>query len=181
VNQRRAGQIRSARWFAACCVLSLQACGNGAEFSGALPSPDGQLFVQEVYPLLLRDCAFSGCHGAEDRFFHVYGPGRVRLTPNTTKPDDPMSVPELLSSYDRARSMLATADSLEHSLLLSKPLELEAGGQSHKGVDGFGRNVFASRNDPGYALLLRWANTLGMPPTAAQVEAASLALEQASP
>jgi hypothetical protein len=136
-----------------------------------LPSPDGALFVQEIYPLLLRDCAFSTCHGAEARFFQVFGPGRSRLDAAATKPDDPITLPEVLHSYDRARSMLATAAQLERSLLLSKSLELGAGGQGHKGVDDFGRNVFASTRDPAYVQLLTWARSTGLPPTAAQVDA----------
>jgi hypothetical protein len=136
-----------------------------------LPSPDGALFVQEIYPLLLRDCAFSTCHGAEARFFQVFGPGRSRLDPAATKPDDPITLPEVLHSYDRARSMLATGAQLERSMLLSKSLELAAGGQGHKGVDDFGRNVFTSARDPGYVQLVAWARSTGLPPTAAQVDA----------
>jgi hypothetical protein len=161
-----------------CALLALVLLGCGgsdAQFSGPLPTPDGALFVHEVYPLLLRDCAFSTCHGAPDRFFQLYGPGRARLEPLATKPDDPMTLPEVLHSYDRARSMIATSDVAEHSLLLQKPLELEGGGQSHKGVDDFGRNLFVSRQDPGYALIARWASSTGAPPTAAQVAAESAA------
>jgi hypothetical protein len=131
--------------------------------------------------LLLRDCAFSDCHGAKDRFFQLYGPGRTRLAPLTTKPDDPMTLPELLHSYDRARSMLATSNHVESSLLLTKPLEPDSGGQGHRGVDDFGRNLFASTSDPGYVLLLRWANTTGLPPTAAQLSAATATPSGAAP
>jgi hypothetical protein len=154
---------------------SLAACGSGVgELSGSLPSPDGAQFVSDVYPLLLRDCAFSTCHGAEDRFFQVFGPGRNRLDP-ATKPDDPLLLSEVLHSYDRARSMLATSDQPARVLLLSKPLELQAGGQGHKGVDDFGRNLFPSTADPGYALLARWSQTRGSAPTQAQVAAAAAA------
>jgi hypothetical protein len=160
--------ILLAGWLAA-------ACTSAAEYSIPLPTPDGKLFVDEVYPLMLRDCAFSTCHGQENRFFHLYGPGRVRLDPMTTKPDDPMLLSEVSDSYDRARSMLTDADQLDHTLLLNKPLALNAGGQGHKGVDSFGRNVFASVTDPGYALLVRWASSKGAPPTQAQVDAAKQA------
>ncbi|MEY4577502.1 MAG: hypothetical protein RL701_2205, partial [Pseudomonadota bacterium] len=34
------------------------ACASNPELAGALPTPDGEQFVHEVYPLLLRDCAF---------------------------------------------------------------------------------------------------------------------------
>jgi hypothetical protein len=161
------------------CSGLFAACGQGHEFSGPLPAPDGQAFVHDVYPILMRDCAFGACHGAPDRFFRIYGPGRVRLDPLASKPDDPLTLPEILYSYDRARSMLATADQVQHALLLSKPLEPAAGGQGHKGVDELGRNVFASVRDPSYGVLAGWARSTGSPPTAAQVEAANVAAEMA--
>lgn len=153
-------------------ILSACASGGG-EWSGPPPTPDGELFVNQVYPLLLRDCAFSTCHGMNERFFQVFGPGRARLDPMATKPDDPATLPEVLHSYDRARSMLATATPIDQALLLRKPLEIGAGGQGHKGVDDYGRNVYATQADPGYALLARWAHTHGLPPSAAQVAALS--------
>jgi hypothetical protein len=121
--------------------------------------------------MLLRDCAFVACHGGPERFFQVYGPGRVRLDPQTL-PGDPPTLAETLHSYERARSMLTSADEVTASLLISKPLESNAGGQGHKGVDDFGRNIFASTNDASYKQLLAWAKSNGAPPTAAQLEAA---------
>jgi hypothetical protein len=165
------------------CLPLMAACSNtGQELSGVLPMPDGQRFVNDVYPLLLRDCAFVTCHGAPSRFFQVFGPGRARLDAVTTKPDDPVTLAEVLHSYERARSMLATADELAHSALLSKPLEPSAGGQGHKGVDELGRNVFASVDDPGYAVLASWARSTGLPPSAASVDVAkAAAVAQAAP
>ena len=75
-----------------------------------------------VYPLLLRDCAFSLCHGDPNRFFQLYGPGRTRLDPKLMS-SDPATQAEIQRSYDRARSMLATAATVQDSLLLRKPLE----------------------------------------------------------
>jgi hypothetical protein len=158
-------------------AYALVGCGRGDEWSGPLPTPDGASFVREVYPLLLRDCAFSTCHGAPDRFLQLYGPGRARLDPVATKPDDPMTLPEVLRSYDRVRSMIATSDQLDRSLLLTKPLEPSAGGQGHEGVDDFGRNVFLSNRDPNYVQIAQWAVSTGLPPSAAEVAAANQALE----
>jgi hypothetical protein len=67
--------------------------------------------------------------------------------------------------------MLASAARVEDSLLLQKPLEPEAGGQGHKGVDDLGRNVFASKRDDGWRLLLDWAKSRGGTPSATQVSA----------
>ena len=172
-------------------MLLAVGCATGEEFSGPLPSPDGQQFVQAVYPLLLRDCAYVGCHGAKERFFQVYGPGRVRMPSSEMSGAgrveldyaDPATLDEIRHAYDRARSMLASSARVEESLLLQKPLEPEAGGQGHKGVDDLGRNVFASKRDDGWRLLLDWAKSQGQPPSAAQVRAwtAAVSSSEAQP
>jgi hypothetical protein len=163
-------------------MLAAPACAASTENASQLRAPDGALFVSEVYPQLLRDCAFSACHGASQRFFQVPGPGRGRLDPAATKPDDPATLDEVVLSYDRARSMLLTSDRVEDAILLRKPLEPSAGGQGHEGVDPLGRNVFATTSDPRYLLLLRWARTSGSPPTAADTaNAAALAQTQDAP
>ena len=141
-----------------CLCAALVGCGNADQGSGVAPSPSLALFEREVYPQLLRDCAFSDCHGKAERFFQVYGPGRTRLLANTL-PGDPPTPDELMRSYDRARAMLASSARPEDSLLLRKPLESSQGGQGHKGNDSLGRNVYRYREDPSYALLLRWASS----------------------
>jgi hypothetical protein len=154
-------------------------CASGKEFSGPLPSPDGEQFVKQVYPLLLRDCAHVGCHGMPERFFQLYGPGRARIPMAQMSPDarmeldytDPANFDEVMHSYQRTLSMLASAEQVEDSLLLRKPLETQAGGQGHKGVDDLGRNVFASKADASWQLLLTWSKTRGAPPTLEQVTA----------
>ena len=58
--------------------LVASACTDTEEPSG-FAKRDFMRFQREVYPVLLRDCAFSQCHGSGDRFFRVWGPGRERL------------------------------------------------------------------------------------------------------
>lgn len=160
-------------------TAGLLSCASGKEFSGPFPTPDGAQFVNEVYPLLLRDCAHVGCHGVQERFFQVYGPGRARIPIEQMEPatrvaldyTDPASFDEVLHSYKRSVSMIASAELVEDSLLLRKPLEAQAGGQGHKGVDDLGRNVFASKQEPGWQLLLAWSQSRGLPPTLEQVNA----------
>lgn len=157
-------------WFALCAAIA--GCHETTpELHDNMPEPDGAMFVSEVYPILLRDCAFSTCHAAPARFLQVYGPGRRRLDTNINYDDD-MTLDEVLYSYDRARSMLATAADPTQSFLLRKPLEVAAGGQGHFGVDGFGRNVFQSRDDDDYRVLLNWAQSSGQAPKQEDVEAA---------
>lgn len=174
-------RLSSAAVAALCCLTWVSGCASNDGWSSSVPSPNGEQFASEVYPLLLRDCAFSECHGAKDRFFQVFGPGRNRLDPDNTKPDGPATLTEVLHSYDRARSMLATSTQVEQALLLSKPLELAAGGQGHRGADGLGRNVFASTREPGYVTLLRWARSRGDRPTAEDLDAALTAAMEAAP
>jgi hypothetical protein len=124
-------------------------------FTGAppfVPGPDFEQFRTEIYPLLLRDCGFNACHGNEDRYYQVFGPGRMRI-------DEEMDLflppteEEIEVSYERARAMLLTRDDVLDSPLLRKPVE----GGGHAGLDGQGRNVYAGRNDPEFLVLLEWA------------------------
>jgi hypothetical protein len=140
--------------------ILLSACSY-PEATLTVPTPDAKSFESEVYPLLLRDCAFSECHGAEGRFFRVYGPGRTRISPpgQEVLPYDPVTSQEIDQTYGRARSMLSSRDGIEQSLLLRKPLARAAGGAGHKGEDSWGRNVYATRDDPAYVVLSKWALT----------------------
>jgi hypothetical protein len=139
------------------CFLAASACTNDPSVSTEVPAPDRALFDTTIYPLLLRDCGFSECHGAEYRFFQVFGPGRAHLAGHASDPD--LGPRERQLSYDRARSMLVPTGggSIQESPLLTKPLELSAGGASHRGVDHFGRNLFQTVSDPRYVALWQWA------------------------
>lgn len=121
--------------------------------------PDRAQFDAEVYPVLLRDCAFHACHGSTERFLQVFGPGRGRIAPDL-KAVDPAAPIELMHSYDRARSMIDTRHP-EQSLILRKPLAVNAGGSGHEGADELGRNVYQTKLEPGYAAIERWV--LGAP------------------
>jgi hypothetical protein len=92
---------------------------------------------------------------------------------DSTAPDGPILLSEVSHSYERALSMLRTAQQPLDSLLLNKPLEIAAGGQTHRGLDAFGRNIFDSRRSDGYQVLLRWALSSGDAPQQADVDAAN--------
>lgn len=129
------------------------ACASVAE-DPVIGSPDRVEFDAHVYPILVRDCGHSGCHGSEARFFRVVGPGHVRLDP-ATRLAAPVTESELALSYNRARSMLNVSDPNKSALLL-KPLEVSAGGSEHEGTDSFGRNVYRSPEDMDFQVLVRW-------------------------
>ena len=145
---------------ALCVTLALTcfACASVTE-EPVIGSPDRVVFDEQVYPILVRDCGHSGCHGSEARFFRVVGPGHVRLDP-TTRLAAPATESELALSYNRARSLLEPSDP-NKSPLLVKPLEVSAGGSDHEGTDSFGRNVYRSPEDPDFQVLVHWA--LGVP------------------
>ncbi len=136
-------------------------CANTPGGPAGPPAPDRAFFDEDIYPLLLRDCAFPECHASSDRFFRVFGPGRARLSPDTGM-SAPPTEEEIEEAYQRARSMLAGAASADRSLLVRKPLEVDRGGAPHMGIDEHGRDVYPSVDDEGYQLLLEWAST-GLP------------------
>jgi hypothetical protein len=140
-------------------VLTGVACNNETSATTEPPLPDRASFDTNVYPLLLRDCGFSECHGAQHRFFQVFGPGRSRLAGHPSDPD--LGPRERQLTYDRTRSMLVAAGggSIFESPLLTKPLEVSSGGASHEGVDHFGRNIFQTVADSRYVMLWQWATT----------------------
>jgi hypothetical protein len=138
-------------------ALSLAACASDPTWSGDLGRADFAVFQAEVYPVLMRDCGFANCHGVEQRAFQVWGPGRSRLDSD----DGNIIEQEQLRTYARALSMLYTDGSrpLSESPLLTKPLEVSAGGSTHGGVDRYGRNIYRTRNDIGFQALARWAQS----------------------
>jgi hypothetical protein len=135
-------------------VFALAACANEST-ELVVASPDQMQFQTEVYPVLLRDCAFQACHSSTDRFLQVFGPGRARIAADI-KPLDPELPIEISHAYERARSMI-DAKHPERSLLVKKPLATSAGGSGHEGADALGRNVYQSKLEPGWLAISRWA------------------------
>ena len=107
-------------------LLVMTACASDTVEITAL-SPDQEVFAREIYPIILRDCGFPQCHGSTQRFYQVFGPGRVRIDapPDGLDPEDvrfPVQNNELLVTYERTRSMLTRESSQQDYLLLRKPL-----------------------------------------------------------
>jgi hypothetical protein len=125
--------------------------------AGSVAKREFPSFQREVYPVLLRDCAFPSCHGGPQRFLRVWGPGRVRLPSSKGTPGavDLPSVDEISATYSLALSMIDDRDPA-HSPLLRKPLAVAAGGAGHRGVDKYGRDVYRTAQDSGYLTLARW-------------------------
>jgi hypothetical protein len=124
--------------------------------------PDVALFESSVYPVLIRDCAFYACHGNTERFFRVYGPGRLRIS-DELEAYDPATPAEIHHTYERARSMLQGVRGVKDSLLLRKPLDATEGGagKGHRGTDLWGHDVYRVADDVAYQKILEWALAQG--------------------
>ncbi len=158
-GERAAGvrSVKAARARVAGMALAWALAGCMQEGAVSIPAPDPVSFETSAYPILLADCGFPACHGDRARFFSVFGPGRTRLSA-ASEPDDPPTPEELALTYARASSMLVGGPP-DGSLLLRKPLAIEAGGAPHGGDDAWGRNVYSSPYDPRWDTLYRWALT----------------------
>ncbi len=137
-------------------------CGY-AEETLAVPDPDAAVFRAEVYPVLLARCGFPACHGSDQRFFAIYGPGRTRLDP-ATAPYAPATTAEVALTFARSRSMLIGPDGPARAPLVRKPLAVAAGGAGHRGDDPWGASVFASSDDPDFQVLVAWADAAEVAP-----------------
>jgi hypothetical protein len=138
----------------------------GLAFGACQPDPgwstpqlNYQTFTDDVYPVLIRDCGFHACHGAEERFFRVWGPGRLRLDPAVSNAFSEATSEEINATFNRASAMVDSKDPRQ-SLLLRKALATAAGGAGHLGADKFGRNVYRTVDDAGYLVLSRWVFAL---------------------
>lgn len=143
-----------ARVLRACLLAALAVASACDDPQEGWQAPELRSF-QEVYPFLIRDCGFHACHGAEDRFFKVYGRGRARIN-DELRAFDRTTGEELSLSFSSALSML-DLEHPERSLLLIKPLAESAGGAAHGGIDDFGRNVYRTTQDDGYLAIRRFA------------------------
>jgi hypothetical protein len=139
--------MHSSRAIVLSLAAALVACDD---VERVVPAPERGRFEVEVYPVLLRDCAFAGCHGDPRRPLFVPGPGRTRLDPEMS-PLDPPTRAELGRAYDRARSQLL-AEGDEPAPLLHKP----GSGAAHRGRDIHGDNVYEDPAAPGLEIMTRW-------------------------
>lgn len=148
--------------FPVVALLCLGGCGVPNE-PVEVPLLDEAAFRCSVQPMLAKRCAFLACHGTALRPLRVYAPNRLRLGGEASERDRPLGEEELEANYDRARALALGGH--DEALLLQKPLDVAAGGLFHRGQEMFGgEDVFVSRDDPGYRLLLAWIEDEDHPP-----------------
>lgn len=136
-------------------VIAALVSGACDDVRGTVPAPDVKEFRERVYPVLLRDCAFAGCHGDARRPLFVPGPGRVRLDAMTDV-YDAATAAELGRAYDRSRALLLREGD-EPAPLVHKP----GPDAAHQGRDAEGRNVYEDPEAPGLLVLQAWADGEG--------------------
>ena len=132
-------------------VVLMLLCVGCDDPRGTVPAPDFARFREAVYPVLLRDCGFAGCHGDPRRPLFTPGPGRVRLDPETDLYDAPTGA-ELERAYDRARALLLREGD-EPAPLVHKP----GPDAAHQGRDAAGRNVYEEAEAANLMVLRAWA------------------------
>ena len=174
---------KSGIWLSMCGMVGALALVLGIAVSGlscgSTPPPseppglDAQVFRDEIYPVLLRDCGFPACHassqpgleeannldnGRSTASLRVTGPGRARLNPETPLRGEFLDE-EIDDAFERSRSLVFPGADCEASPFLRKPLEVDSGGASHRGNGVHGRDIYARTDDPSYVLLRDWACT----------------------
>ena len=122
--------------------------------STQVPPLDRAYFEHEVEPQLVASCAYNTCHGAPLRPLRVYSLAGLRIDPALTS-NQVLTAEEHEANFLRASaSAAATSSTLPD--FLRKPLQLEAGGAGHGGVDRFGQNIYANKDDRRWKVLEAW-------------------------
>ncbi|MBK9033262.1 MAG: hypothetical protein IPL61_18650 [Myxococcales bacterium] len=149
--------ISISTWPALALLLALATAALGCSVPDdevVVPDADPVVFKDAVYPILLRDCAFTACHGNPDRFLAVFGPGRAAARGH--RPRRAGHRRGAGRHLHRTRSMLMSpaGSSARRSC---KPLAEADGGVRHRGTDPWGNAIFPSKDDPRFVVLAQWA------------------------
>jgi hypothetical protein len=131
-------------------------CVSGLEEERPLASLDEAFFRCKVQPVLTKNCATFACHGNGTRFFRLFGRNRLRLGGTEAERNAFLRDAERATNFTSTRAFV-DVDRPEESLLLMKPLAEAAGGYYHGAADDFAkRDVFISKDDPEYQVLVSW-------------------------
>jgi len=157
--------IRRRAAYALALAGFLASCQSDLTEPRALPELDRAFFDCRVQPVLTKYCSALACHGDERRFFTVFARNRLRLDADEAERNAFMQGGERAFNYESTRAFV-TAGSPDDSLLTQKPLEQSAGGFFHRGATLFGGgDVFATRDDPDYRVLVDWIEGATEDPT----------------
>ncbi|MCC6876171.1 MAG: hypothetical protein IT378_17820 [Sandaracinaceae bacterium] len=115
-----------------------------------IPLASLEVYERSVQPHVAERCGSGGCHGREERPLALYTPGAYRADPARVFLDEPLTAWELRENARRLSAM-ALGVRAERSVVVLKPLALEAGGLWHGGGD-----VFTELDDPACRVLSAW-------------------------
>jgi hypothetical protein len=137
-------------------ILLLGGCQSGLEDPRPLPALDEAFFRCRAQPVLVKNCAAFACHGDARRYLRLFARNRLRLAGQEPERNALLRDEERASNFAAARAFV-DPDAPEESLLLLKPLDQAIGGYYHGGATLFGKgDVFTSKDDPDYKVLLSW-------------------------
>jgi hypothetical protein len=148
----------SRAWFAAgAAVVAVgAACSGGLDDPAPLAPLDEAYFRCHVQPVLVKSCGQFACHGDPRRFFRVFGRNRLRYALPEEKRNSLLAPIEGAHNFDSARAYVDDHDPAA-SLLLLKPLDVDAGGSWHGGADEYEQgDVFSTKDDTDYQTILAW-------------------------
>jgi hypothetical protein len=147
------------KWILLSVALGSLGCQTGltdeAPFSSNL---DEAYFRCRVQPIITKSCAALACHGDIQRYYHVFGRNRLRLSGGEEQRNAALSAQERGFNYNATRAIVNVAKPKESYLLL-KPLESSEGGYYHGGATRYKKgNVYINRDDPDFKTLEKWVN-----------------------
>jgi len=141
------------------------ACDGSLGEQKSLASLDEPYFRCKVQPVLTKSCSAFACHGDAKRFFRVFARNRLRAQGAEKDRNAPFSDAERAANFDSARAFVDDG-SIDDSLILVKPLDVNAGGRFHRGREIYGQgDVFSDRNDPDFKTLQSWLQGAKESPT----------------
>jgi hypothetical protein len=120
---------------------------------GQIATLDEPYFRCAVEPILLRDCAYNGCHGQASAPLRLYSIGKLRLGASATLAERtaPLTAEERHLNFLGAQAFdFGDVDSADN-LLVRKPLPSSAGGFEH-----LGGAVWTGAEDPRVRTIRNW-------------------------
>lgn len=139
-------------------VLFGTACTPAANPIASQPDGDPETFARDVQPVLVRHCAFVGCHGREGMPLTLFAVDFLRLRDPNGEVDpavpalDERALSEVELTHNR-RSLAARAGN--NNRLIRKLIPTEKGGIPH-----FDVVVFESEDHPDAVILKQWLGTV---------------------
>ena len=140
----------------AVALFGLVGCQDGLEDPKPLTALDEPYFRCKVQPILTKSCSAFACHGDARRYYRVFARNRLRVRGSEKDRNAALTALERGSNFDASRAFV-DMNAPRESLLLSKPLDIQAGGSFHRGAELFnGGDVYTDRNDPDFKTLEAW-------------------------